>query len=879
MQASRWLIVSSLLTLACVARSSAATFTWTGSGGDGLWATASNWSPSLPPDDGTADIVLPTTGSTYSVDVGGDRWINSITFNSIQAIGLSGTGVVTLQSGNLTRGGGSNASLYGSGVTIRLVSDGVWTTSGTQVIENCPGKIVTDTAARTLSMDLGVQWRWDGAADNSGLIGTLAITRGGATLAGRSNLPGGKLRLDAGTYAAMGFANFGLNGAVDDMDRIATDSRGTIRLQNNSASDIDFTGFDEALRLGAHGAVRTFSGVFTPQSNTYRFGGGDNSLIVSPVLGGARNLDMAVGGTTILTAGNTYTGTTLVQGGTLAIQGVSGAVTSSSGLFAVGGTLELSVGAGSAIGGVNGNNSDRIGNSAPIRLGHAGQLTYANGASALGSVSENAGPLTIHSGYSTLLTTVNGSGSANNATLTCDSATRSNRATVLVSGTTLGGPDTAAYSRIRFDTAPTGLIGGGTAAGTTSISILPWMVGGSTLVTYDAAVTSLRPLDLTSEFVNNSGSSFPVAGATANVRLLSASATTYNLTADTTINSLVLANGSGNSSVGGSYKLTLTSGVIAAFGGANAAQTVGCTTVDFAGNEAFVYHNPGANRTLTLSATLTNNGGKGITFTGMNGNSQSITLSSANSLTGPITVNSGPVRANHVDAFNPGSDLVVCGGCGFQSGANLSGGKALTVASVSGAGTLSILSNSNALNIGGDQTAGTAGAITLSAGFIAPGSPHPDTSRMAVGRLTLSNPTAGDNSLIATLRGGTLKLDIAGLRDHDSLLVGASRNVTLRLSDVANSIAGTTLAVTLGYAPSVGDLFKIVDLSAGTGYTASRTGTFSNGATVNAAFGGKTYVFDILYDREIVASTVVAGNDVVLRVAAVRSGGTVVWVR
>lgn len=321
----------------------------------------------------------------------------------------------------------------------------------------------------------------------------------------------------------------------------------------------------------------------------------------------------ASGGSVMMFGTNTYNGATRVTAGTFGLTGSNGTALNSSAFYLNGGTLSLLGGAGSSLPS-QGNNNDRIGDGAGIILNSQGTFRVENGASAGGIVSENTGRILLNSGQSTLETSVVGPSATRTVTLTADQLIRLNRSTALVRGTGLGGIGDLT-SRIVFDVeTPTGaMLGGGGAAGSTRISIIPWLNGEGSLVTYDAVAGSLRPLAVATEFVTNSVGSFPSASANDNVRLLSSAATTYNLTSNTNINALVLANGGGNSSVSGAYRLTLGSGVVAAFGSINAAQTLGMSELDFNGQEGFVYFFPSGNRLLTISAVMTNTAGNART--------------------------------------------------------------------------------------------------------------------------------------------------------------------------------------------------------------------------------------------------------------------------
>ena len=144
---------------------------------------------------------------------------------------------------------------------------------------------------------------------------------------------------------------------------------------------------------------------------------------------------------------------------------------------------------------------------------------------------------------------------------------------VSISGATLGAADgSGAVARFKLGTAPV-LVGGGGAAGSTEISIVPGVIGSKaycgggngdytlTFLTYDPQ-TGFRPLDLETEFVQEDA--FPVGQTTAaNVRV--AYGATVDVSAETTINALLIqgrdAKGT-NTYVNGTGPLHVTSGQV-----------------------------------------------------------------------------------------------------------------------------------------------------------------------------------------------------------------------------------------------------------------------------------------------------------------------------
>ena len=164
-------------------------------------------------------------------------------------------------------------------------------------------------------------------------------------------------------------------------------------------------------------------------------------------------------------------------------------------------------------------------------------------------------------------------GSGHTELLTATALEREPWVPVSISGTTLGAADgSGAVARFLLDTPPA-LVGGGGAAGSTEISIVPGVIGSKayrgggngdytlTFLTYDSQ-TGFRPLELETEFVQEDA--FPIGQTTAaNVRV--AYGATVDVSAETTINALPVqgrdAKGT-NTYVNGTGPLHVTSGQV-----------------------------------------------------------------------------------------------------------------------------------------------------------------------------------------------------------------------------------------------------------------------------------------------------------------------------
>ena len=208
-------------------------------------------------------------------------------------------------------------------------------------------------------------------------------------------------------------------------------------------------------------------------------------------------------------------------------------------------------------------------------------------------------------------------GSGHTELLTATALVREPWVPVSISGATLGAADgSGAVARFLLDTPPA-LVGGGGAAGSTEISIVPGMVGSKnyrseghsdyslSFLTYDPA-TGFRPLELDTEFLQETD--FPVGQTTsANVRVANGSAT--EVTDETTINSLLLQGSYGNTAettVSGAGPLHITSGQIII--GYHGQKTPRITVpVDFGSARGFIEYMQG--KGSAMSGSISGTGG------------------------------------------------------------------------------------------------------------------------------------------------------------------------------------------------------------------------------------------------------------------------------
>jgi fibronectin-binding autotransporter adhesin len=357
-----------------------------------------------------------------------------------------------------------------------------------------------------------------------------------------------------------------------------------------------------------------------------------------------------------LTGINTYTGATINA------QNVSSMILSGTGSIAQSSSYDLM---GSlALTNTGTNVTDRLSDTAAMTLRG---LNFVDTGNAAATSSETIGAVTLASSLNTFLVTP-GAGAGNSVTMA--SLTRTNNSTVGFRGTGLGGTPGSGVANINSTAAPA-LIGGGGAAGSTTISILPWAYGNSSSATANTAaglvgssfvtngVNGFRPL-ATAEYAAAFG-----GNATDNVRLTATTAAGAGVTA----NSVLFAPAAAATLSGGT--INITSGAFLYSPTADATGTVSAT-LDFGSAEGVITNTSA----LILSGVLM--GSNGVTYTTASAPSSpvvsTITLSGASTYTGNTTINSGTIglsgtvaAAGSSSVFGNSGTIVLAGGANFTS--------------------------------------------------------------------------------------------------------------------------------------------------------------------------------------------------------------------
>ncbi len=298
--------------------------------------------------------------------------------------------------------------------------------------------------------------------------------------------------------------------------------------------------------------------------------------------------------------------------------------------------------------------------------------------------SEAIGTLLLGAGHNLVqATTSAGTDASRLATLSIGNLVRDNFATVLVRGQELGS-GSGARGRITTPNEPASAVGGGGAAGTSTLSIVPWMIGvagltsdttdanitaalGNTFVTWVSAVEGFRPLNLTSEYILNEAGYNALAGVTSHNLRFAVNPAAALTGGSKTINSLLLDSSAASLTMTGDAAdtLTLASGALLATTstGANTSTLGGFAALETGTSEYLIYVTNPTGRlsilpALTSGASLTKSG-NGILALG----------NAANSYNGGTWFNQGLIEVSTLSALGSGDLNFFGGGLRWAAGA------------------------------------------------------------------------------------------------------------------------------------------------------------------------------------------------------------------
>ncbi|MBT3374776.1 MAG: hypothetical protein HN406_04215, partial [Lentisphaerae bacterium] len=586
----------------------------------------------------------------------------------------------------------------------------------------------------------------------------------------------------------------------------------------------------------------TGSGPVTLGVGTLTTGGNDASTSHAGVISGSGGLTKAGSGTFTIAAASTHTGATMVNDGTLRL-GLANALSDSTAVtIAAGKTLDLD------------GNSDTIGSLAgagSVTLG-AGTLTAGADDSSTtfsGVVSGSGGLTKAGTGTFTIsgANTYTGATAVNDGTLKlgADNALSDSTAVTVAGGATLdldGNSDTVAS-----------LAGAGDVA-----------LGTGTLTTGDANDTTLSGVMSGSGGLTKVGSgTFTLSGANTYTGATAVDDGTLKLGA-----SDVLSNSTATT-VAASKTLDLdgNSDTIGSLAGAgNVMLGVGTLTAG------------ASNASTTFSGIISGSGGLAKSGNG------TFTISGANTYTGVTTVSAGTLQLGASDVIADSSDVSVAGTLDLDGNSDtvgaLSGNGSITL----GAGTLTagdganttfggVISDNGGLTKTGAGTLTLSGVNTYTGATTITGGTLSVTGSLANTAVAVNTGTTlkGTGTIVGTVTstGGTVAPGVSpGTLTTGSIVLDSNSTFSIELDGTAAgtgydqlvvtgtvSLGNATLSGTLGFAPTPGDKFRIIDNDGGDSVSGQFSG-MAEGAIIT--IGGVE--FSITYKGG-------TGNDVELTAA------------
>ncbi|WP_176159412.1 beta strand repeat-containing protein [Prosthecobacter debontii] len=749
--------------------------------------------------------------------------VNVANINSLRFDAATGSTITIESIGNLTIGSGGI-------LQTENVTTGPTVITGGRLISGT-GELVVTTDSTSSSFRI-----------SSYLSGTTVLTKAGAgtLILDGSNHYGGNTNLQNGTIQVSGGNAIGDRSVVTLADdHFSTlellDSETIGSLQGGSAT----TGLNNLALVSVGSNTLTINQIST---TTY-----------AGVISGDGRIVKTGASTLSLSGVNTFTGDLIVNQGQLTL----GSRTIAN--FTNVGSVTLN--AGSMLldfTGGNESSANKINNNAPVTMINTGGIDglRANNDRNDANKAESIGALTFLGGANTVTVSAsNTSGTTQrNMTITAASLIRSNRATLLVRGQNLGTTSTTPGDPIhtgRFvaATVPT-LTGGAGAAGTSTLSILPWAIGsnsitgtGNSFITH-ATTTGFRPLDLSTEYEQLTAA----GGITLfnNVRYSSAADLTLDASTARIMNSLFIDNTSTTAGItlaGAGALLNINSGAFLITG------TQGVTLSGFSGittgtSNEYIFHVPNtATAGVTVSSPFTSLGAS-LTKSGAG---TLILTSTGSSYTGPTTVNQGVLQ---IDSLNKLGSMGI-GGLVFNAGV-LKFGAAFDVSAapvtfgVAATSTVEtttggtfdtngfniVLANSIGNGGNGGFTKIGAGTLTLNAVAKYAGATTLTTGTLVYG-VSNALPTTTDLTMSAstTLTLGSNSAQLRGLNLLGSAAIGGSAPLTFT-GNVLQTGGSYTLTLTNTQATVFdGDYLQLTDTATARTLTLSSTGP----VTINSA--------------------------------------------
>ncbi len=735
---------------------------WSGGGTDGLWATNTNWDPTVVPDAG-ADILFDNThvNSAQTIDTGANRNVRSLSFDApfgytlnnntltFDNQGVPGfSGIAVTQTHGTATDTIDSAIALSNDINIRNNSTGVL---------NLGGAVATN--GRTLTLDgAGPATNLTGVVSGAG---TLIKNDSGIVTLGGANTYSGGTTLNSGTLNANHATALGSGGVTLSGGTLASSNGSTIAntlaltgsagLSNLTTSGtLTQTGSNTLTMAGAtHSGAVNLSSTSTGQTLTVQVDSGTSAIngVIANGGTGAGSLTKTGTGTLTLGGANTYTGTTTITGGT------------------------VQLGA-----------SNRLADTSAVNLGSSGTLNLAG-------FSEKIGTLTANDGATLDFGSTSGANTFVFGTYVAPASG------VMVVNNWESGLDQFATTVASQDVSTIYISGYGVAQEAGSTTAMGGIYGNAYLLT-PITVTE-KEWDGSSSSTWSTNSNWTPSGEPSSTQValfddLGIGRTNANMTADDTIAGIRFGTGATvNYSLTGSGSTTRTltlAGTVPYIQQQSANnQTIAVQRLSLSNNTVADITGAG---NLTISSVVT---GTSNLIKDGNGAGKLI-LTGNNTFSGGLYVNNGVVQAGHTNALGTGA-ATIAGGATLELSGGISPANAISVSGtgVGGNGAIRNISGTSTLSgtiteTGATTIAADAGTTLNLTGNLTGSST--DTTFAGAGNLAVARITTGTGNV--TLNGtGTVTFNgTSNANTYTGTTTVNSGTLVLAKNEGVNAVAG-----------------------------------------------------------------------------------------